>query len=110
MTTMLCFQGEMMDSVGGWGLAHHFRHVITDLTLALLQDSGWCGSPSPPPRHTALCHTLLQEPASAYHAACQHYAPCMLPHRIPTTPIAAIVVLVTFSSFKTPASELLAQA
>ena len=49
MTTMLCFQGEMMDSVGGWGLAHHFRHVITDLTLALLQDSGWCGSPSPPP-------------------------------------------------------------
>eukprot|EP00892_Ulva_mutabilis_P009761 jgi/Ulvmu1/7157/UM034_0064.1 len=35
------FEGEMMDSVGGWGRAHHYRHVVTDLTLALLQDSGW---------------------------------------------------------------------
>jgi hypothetical protein len=35
-------QGEMMDAVGGGGDMHHFRHVLTDLTLSLIQDSGWC--------------------------------------------------------------------
>lgn len=37
-------QGEMMDSRGGTldGLPHHSVVALTDLTLALLQDSGWC--------------------------------------------------------------------
>lgn len=37
-------QGEMMDAVGGGGDAHHLRHVLTDLTLSIAQDSGWCAS------------------------------------------------------------------
>lgn len=39
-----CLQGELMDSIAAWGDAHHARHVLTDLTLALMQDSGWCGA------------------------------------------------------------------
>ena len=35
-------QGEMMDPMGGSRQSHHDRHVLTDLTIALLQDTGWC--------------------------------------------------------------------
>jgi hypothetical protein len=41
MTTS-CMQGEMMDPVGGLNFSNYDRHVLTDLTLALAQDSGWC--------------------------------------------------------------------
>ena len=37
-----CMQGEMMDPMGGSRQSHHDRHVLTDLTIALLQDTGWC--------------------------------------------------------------------
>jgi hypothetical protein len=42
-------QGELMDAVGGTGESHFLRHVMTDLTLSIAQDSGWC---APTPRHT----------------------------------------------------------
>lgn len=35
------FEGEMMDGVGG-SVTHTSRHVLTNLTLSLLEDSGWC--------------------------------------------------------------------
>lgn len=65
-----------MDSVGGWGDSHHYRHALTDLTLALLQDSGWCAPLHPTrvlPRHCpglymtfsavlcAVCCSLLRD-------------------------------------------------
>ena len=35
------FQGEMMDPVAGQDTAVG-RHVLTNVTLALLEDTGWC--------------------------------------------------------------------
>ena len=34
-------QGEMMDGQGGLPDSHHFRHVLTNVTLGILQDSNW---------------------------------------------------------------------
>ena len=43
MSVWWCIQGELMDPVTDDAeLQTHFnRHVLTDLTLALLQDSNW---------------------------------------------------------------------
>ena len=47
-------QGEMMDPMGGSKNSHHDRHVLTDLTVGLLQDTGWC-VPSRTFQHLLLC-------------------------------------------------------
>lgn len=39
-------QGELMNPAGTNDGFHTNRHVITDLSLAVLQDSRWCGSPT----------------------------------------------------------------
>jgi hypothetical protein len=38
-----------MDGEGGLPNSHHYRHVLTNVTLGLLQDSNWCALPSSPP-------------------------------------------------------------
>lgn len=38
-------QGEMMDGQGGLPDSHHFRHVLTNVTLGILQDSNWYACP-----------------------------------------------------------------
>eukprot|EP00892_Ulva_mutabilis_P008327 jgi/Ulvmu1/5867/UM025_0129.1 len=35
------FQGELLDAGDSGNMKHHNRHTITDLTLALLQDTNW---------------------------------------------------------------------
>jgi hypothetical protein len=36
------FEGELMDAASGKETGTFSLHALTDLTLALLQDSGWC--------------------------------------------------------------------
>lgn len=35
-------QGELMDAVQGLKEIHYERHALTDISLALMQDTGWC--------------------------------------------------------------------
>lgn len=40
----MAMQGAMMDAQAAGSRFHNAKHVLTDTTLALLQDSGWCGT------------------------------------------------------------------
>ena len=42
MSGSRCLQGELMDSQAGAVGGYSGAHALTDLTLSLLQDSGWC--------------------------------------------------------------------
>lgn len=42
---------------------HYNQHVLTDLTLSLLQDSNWCSPPRPPSPASIRTTPLLQRPA-----------------------------------------------
>lgn len=57
-----CVQGEMLDAGDSGSVLHHNRHVLTDVSLALLQDTNWY-YPPPLPRRL---HRYLQ---NAHHAS-----------------------------------------
>lgn len=55
-----------MDPMGGSQQSHHDRHVLTDLTVALLQDTGWCALP-----HSACLWLCF--PTVVLHISCPRY-------------------------------------
>lgn len=54
----LSVQGEMLDAGDSGSLLHNSRHVLTDLTLSLLQDTNWC-APDPELAVVLLCLPVL---------------------------------------------------
>ena len=58
-----------MDGVGGLPNSHHFRHVLTNVTLGLLQDSGWCASLCIP----ILNHTCIRNSLAVFHSPSAMY-------------------------------------
>lgn len=51
-------QGELLDAGDTGNGNHHNRHIVSDMTLALLQDTNWCAPR--PPLHSCLFSTTLR--------------------------------------------------